>query len=144
MHQSSSGEQSRAAAIGEDRWGVNAVWRAFGFDQGYTRVKGEVEASLRLLDFPAGLKIFRPSLLLGERSERRPAERAMMAFMGATTGLFRGRFTRYRAIAAAAVARAMVYAALEPERPGVLTYEGEALFKMARAGAPPSTSGTRA
>lgn len=41
----------------------------------YNRVKGEVENSLRALGFGA-LTIAQPSLLLGDREESRPAERA--------------------------------------------------------------------
>jgi len=107
----------------------------------YNRVKGEVEAALGALDFPGGLKVFHPSLIIGERSERRPAERVAMALMTATRPLFAGGLARYRAIDAADVARAMHRAALaEPlsvaggglAAPGVEVYEGERLFALAR------------
>ena len=99
----------------------------------YNRVKGEVEASIATLDFPGGLKVFHPSLIMGERSERRPAERVAMALMTATRPLFAGGLARYRAIDAVAVARAMLHAALrEPAAPGVQVYEGARLFALAR------------
>jgi uncharacterized protein YbjT (DUF2867 family) len=98
----------------------------------YNRVKGEVEASIAALDFPGGLKVFHPSLIMGERSERRPAERVAMALMTATRPLFAGGLARYRAIDAVAVARAMLHAALrEPAAPGVQVYEGARLFDLA-------------
>jgi uncharacterized protein YbjT (DUF2867 family) len=100
----------------------------------YNRVKGEVEAALAAFEFPAGLKIFRPSLIVGERGERRPAERVAMALMAATRPLFAGGLTRYRAIDAAAVARAMRASALEPVGAGVRVYEGKRLFASAAAG----------
>lgn len=43
----------------------------------YNRVKGETEADLRALGF-ASLIIAQPSLLLGDRAEPRPAERALI------------------------------------------------------------------
>jgi uncharacterized protein YbjT (DUF2867 family) len=98
----------------------------------YNRVKGEAEAALRALDFPRGLKIFHPSLIVGERKERRPAERFAMALMQAARPLFAGNLARYRAIDAAQVARAMHRAALEePTKGGAETYEGQRLFAIA-------------
>ena len=97
----------------------------------YSRVKGEVEARLSELDFPRGLKILRPSMILGARAERRPAERFFMAMMGATRAGFVGPLARYRAIEATALARAMLQAASQNAGPGVHAYEGERLFAMA-------------
>ena len=100
----------------------------------YNRVKGEVEAALASLDFPGGLKVFRPSILVGKRAESRPGERLAMALMNATRPLFAGGLARYRAIGADEVARAMRRAALEePVAPGVQVYEGERLFALTRA-----------
>jgi uncharacterized protein YbjT (DUF2867 family) len=108
--------------------GADAKSRVF-----YNRVKGEVEDALAALEFPGGLKVFHPSLIVGERAERRPAERAAMALMLATRPLFAGGLTRYRAIDAVDVARAMRRAAaLEPPSPGVQIYEGGRLFALAR------------
>lgn len=97
----------------------------------YNRVKGEVEDTVRALAFPAGVKIFRPSMLLGDRAERRPAERVGQAVMGATAALFAGPLRRYRAIPAADVARAIANA-LRRAEPGVHVFEGDSLFAMAR------------
>jgi uncharacterized protein YbjT (DUF2867 family) len=109
--------------------GADAKSRVF-----YNRVKGEVEDALAALDFPGGLKVFHPSLIVGERAERRPAERVAMALMIATRPLFAGGLTRYRAIDAVDVARAMRRAAIdEPPSPGVQVYEGARLFALARS-----------
>src|SRR6185437_4569599 len=62
----------------------------------YNRIKGEVEDALRALPFPAGVKIFRPSVLLGERGESRPAERVGAALMSLAAPLFIGGLTAYR------------------------------------------------
>jgi uncharacterized protein YbjT (DUF2867 family) len=96
----------------------------------YNRVKGEAEEALRV-EFPYGLKIFRPSMLVGERAESRPAERVAMAVMRATRPVFVGGLARYRAIEAADVARAMLRAATRESGIGVQVYEGERLFDMA-------------
>jgi uncharacterized protein YbjT (DUF2867 family) len=93
-------------------------------------VKGEVEAGLSALAFPRGLKIFRPSLIIGDRAERRPAERVAMALMTATRPLFAGGLARYRAIEAASVARAMRRAAIEEPAEPVRVYEGHSLFAL--------------
>src|ERR1019366_835330 len=95
------------------------------------RAKGEAEPGLAALNFPAGLKVFRPSLIVGERSERRPAESIAMALMSATRPLFAGGLARYRAIDAEEVARAMHRAAFSATAPGVHVYEGQSLFALA-------------
>jgi uncharacterized protein YbjT (DUF2867 family) len=107
----------------------------------YNRVKGEAEAALAALGFPGGLKVFRPSMLLGDRAERRPLERAGVALFAATRPLFAGGLTKYRAIDASAVARAMVKAATAAPENGdasgtrsiesVTVYEGKRLFELA-------------
>jgi uncharacterized protein YbjT (DUF2867 family) len=106
--------------------GADARSRVF-----YSRVKGEVEAALRALNFPRGLKVFRPSIIVGERSERRPAERAAMALMRATRPLFLGGLARYRAIDADDIAAAMLAAARLESSDGMQVYEGERLFALA-------------
>ena len=99
----------------------------------YSRVKGEIERALMALEFPRGLKIFRPSLLVGDRADRRPAERMAMAVMRATRPVFVGAMARYRAIDASAVARAMLRAATDgPSATAVELYEGERLFALSR------------
>jgi len=87
---------------------------ALGADAGssvfYNRVKGRVELELQQLDFTA-LHIFRPSLLTGPRQEFRPAERMASAAAMLLRPLLRGGLARYRAVAAAHVARCMLQAA---------------------------------
>ena len=85
----------------------------------YNRVKGEVEQAVRA----AGLEqtwCFRPSLLVGERSESRPAERAGIAFAKLMVPLLQGPLRRYRAVEADAVAAAMIAVALNGHPPGAI------------------------
>lgn len=72
----------------------------------YLRVKGEAERSVAALGF-AGLDVFRPSLLLGPRQGRRPAEAVAQAVMPLLNPLLP---TRYRALDHRLVARAMLAA----------------------------------
>jgi uncharacterized protein YbjT (DUF2867 family) len=97
----------------------------------YNKVKGETEQALRELEFPRGLEIFHPSMLLGDRTESRPAEHVAAAVMRVTKPLFSGGLKRYRAIEAADVARAMLTASTRDE-PGVHVYEGQSLFDLAQ------------
>lgn len=77
----------------------------------YNRTKGEAEEALAAIGLPA-LHLFRPSLILGARSERRFGEATATIVMKALDGLMTGRFASYRAIPASFIARAMVRIAL--------------------------------
>ena len=95
----------------------------------YNRVKGEMEAAVKKFPFRA-VWILRPSLLLGERSERRRGERIAAALARPLAPLMRGRLGRYRPIAARDVALAMVRLAKSSGTGGVL--ESEEIAKAAR------------
>jgi uncharacterized protein YbjT (DUF2867 family) len=73
----------------------------------YTRVKGETEAALAREGYST-LIILRPSLLLGERQEPRPAERLAQRISRRVSPAMIGPLRRYRPIEAADVARVMV------------------------------------
>lgn len=77
----------------------------------YNRTKGEAEEALAAIGLPA-LHLFRPSLILGARPERRFGEAAATVVMKALDGLMTGRLASYRAIPASFIARAMVRIAL--------------------------------
>lgn len=84
----------------------------------YNRVKGEIEDSLKQLGYEA-LLIFRPSLLLGNRAESRFGEK-----IGKRFSLFFKSIipTKYRAIEAQKVAKAMVSITSSNVK-GMLIYE---------------------
>ena len=98
----------------------------------YNRVKGEVEADLRALGLPE-LHLFHPSLLLGPRAGRRPAEALAMALAKPLGALMVGPLARYRAIDGADVARAMLAVALDdtPREP-VTIHESDTIPRLAR------------
>ena len=99
---------------------------AVGADPGsrifYNRVKGEAEAAVRAAGYPSGA-IFRPSILGGARTERRPLERMGQWLAALVPG-------RYRVVDAGDVARAMIEVAAD-ESPGWRVVESEAIRSMA-------------
>jgi uncharacterized protein YbjT (DUF2867 family) len=95
----------------------------------YSRVKGETEAAIAALPFE-GRQIFRPSILVGERAENRPGERAGIVAMKGAAFLMLGPLRKYRPIAAATVAEAMVRVALKAPR-GVNIYESNEIERIA-------------
>jgi uncharacterized protein YbjT (DUF2867 family) len=78
----------------------------------YNKVKGEMEAAVQQTPFRA-IHIFRPSLLLGQRTAPRLGERIGGWLLALAWPLLRGRWHKYRPVAAATVARAMLQAADE-------------------------------
>lgn len=77
----------------------------------YNRSKGRVETLVRAVGLDS-VCVFRPSLLLGERQERRPGEAFGKVVFGLAAPLMRGRLAKYRPVSASSVARAMVFVAL--------------------------------
>jgi uncharacterized protein YbjT (DUF2867 family) len=95
----------------------------------YSRVKGELEAALRKLDFWS-LHIFQPSVLLGERNENRWGEQVAGKIGKVFDRLTGGLLTKYRPIEADVVAKAMVSAA-QGLKPGVHVYPSHWLQGLA-------------
>jgi uncharacterized protein YbjT (DUF2867 family) len=94
-----------AKARGADRFilvsSVGAGGRSF-----YLRVKGETEASVAALGFRR-LDLIRPSLLLGPRADRRPAEQIGQVIAPLLNPLLRPGLARYAAVDASVVAGAI-------------------------------------
>jgi uncharacterized protein YbjT (DUF2867 family) len=94
----------------------------------YSKVKGEIEDAVKQMPFWA-VKIFQPSLLLGNRDETRVAEG-----IGQSIGRFLNRFTTdlfdlYQPVKGENVARAMIVAAQELEE-GTKIYQSHIIKKM--------------
>ena len=92
----------------------------------YSRVKGELEDALSALPFRS-LSIVRPSLLLGDRREKRLGEELAKPFGFLLPG-------RYRPIPARDVAAALVRLAKE-DAPGARVVESREMRAWAKAGA---------
>jgi uncharacterized protein YbjT (DUF2867 family) len=73
----------------------------------YLRTKGELEQKLATLGFRA-LVIARPSILLGNRAEKRTGEKLAMSVVKAMGPLMLGGLRNYRGIEASQVARALI------------------------------------
>ncbi len=94
----------------------------------YSRVKGETEEAIKLLNIPQK-QIFRPSLLLGKRLENRAGEKLAQLIIGKLGFLFGGSLLKYKGIKTEVVARAMINAA-KMEVKGFEVYESGELQKM--------------
>lgn len=92
---------------------VGADPRASAF---YSRVKGRTEADVTAIDFPT-LHIVRPSLLLGEREERRSGEEWAKRFAPAFGTLCFGPLAKYRPVHVQDVAARMVTLATQTSAP---------------------------
>ena len=103
--------------------GANARSRIF-----YNRVKGEAEDAVRRLQFE-GIQILRPSMLIGPRAERRPAERVAGLLGPLVAWALVGPLARYRPIKAEAVARAMVRVA-RAAPPAIHVYESDQIRRL--------------
>jgi uncharacterized protein YbjT (DUF2867 family) len=91
----------------------------------YNKVKGEVEQAIGALNYQS-FKVFRPSLLLGNRSEQRNGEDAAKIFYKIFGFIIPA---KYKAIEASTVATAMLMAA-KLRRPGMIVYESDTMRKM--------------
>ena len=91
----------------------------------YPRTKGEAERAVLGLGFES-VVIVRPSFLIGERGEPRPAERLGIAIARAVGPALLGPLRRWRAVPAETVAAALV-GALRGRVPGSLILESENL-----------------
>jgi uncharacterized protein YbjT (DUF2867 family) len=109
-----------------------AVISSTGADEGsmffYTRVKGELERILQETGLPS-LHIFRPSLLLGDRNEKRAGEGAAAAISCALPFIWSGPLRKYKPVEASTVAAAM-RAAVRQDKPGVCIYQSSQLFGL--------------
>jgi len=94
----------------------------------YNRVKGEMEAAVRQLNIQQ-IQIFRPSLLMGNRHEKRAGEKIAQGFMGALGFLFVGPLLKYKGIHAEVVAKAMIKAAKQ-DAPGFTIYNSGEMQEM--------------
>jgi uncharacterized protein YbjT (DUF2867 family) len=94
----------------------------------YNRVKGEAEEGVHAQPFE-GVAILRPSLILGPRENRRPAEAMAQRVAPVLAPLLVGPLRRYRAVPARAVARAMVRLAKERPR-GMRVVESDEIQQM--------------
>jgi uncharacterized protein YbjT (DUF2867 family) len=93
----------------------------------YNRVKGEMERDIGKLKIPT-IIFFRPSLLIGDRIEKRPGEKAAIIFAKIFSFLFVGPLSRYKGIKVDKVAAAMISESRREET-GVRVVESQEMNK---------------
>ena len=93
---------------------ISSVGAAEGASSFYLRVKGETERDVSALGYES-VEIFRPSLLEGDRSEKRRGEAVGIAVTRAVSWAMVGGLRAYRPIQAERVAAAMLHAVLHAE-----------------------------
>lgn len=95
----------------------------------YLKMKGETERDIKNIGLKA-VCIYRPSVLVGERTESRQLERLAIKFTLLISPLLIGPLKKYRAIHAKVVAKAMFKTSLKP-REGVYIYSSEQIKRRA-------------
>ena len=95
----------------------------------YLKLKGKTENALHQFSYES-ISIFRPSILLGNRKEIRPAEKIMQGITKTISNLFSGSLRKYRAIYASDVAKAMVKES-KLDIPGVHIFEYKEMMELA-------------
>jgi uncharacterized protein YbjT (DUF2867 family) len=86
--------------------GANSRSRIF-----YIRTKGETERDIIALDFEH-TRIFRPSMIMGNRQENRPLEEPFIKVWSVLNPILVGKINRYRGMAGEDIARAMKNSAI--------------------------------
>ncbi|WP_158798586.1 oxidoreductase [Pedobacter sp. L105] len=94
----------------------------------YTKTKGEVERDLKLIPFQ-NIHIYRPSLLDGERKNKRFLEGVLNAVMHLINPLLAGGLKKYRSIKVENVARAMLKQSLEDKK-GIFIHQSDQIQQL--------------
>jgi uncharacterized protein YbjT (DUF2867 family) len=96
----------------------------------YLKLKGEVENAVIRQPLEC-ISIFRPSMLLGDRQESRPAEKVGQVVMKTFSFLLWGKRSKYKPIEARDVASAMVNAA-KTHHDGIFLHEYNRIMLLSR------------
>ena len=94
----------------------------------YIKTKGELEADIEQVGFPA-LHIYRPSLLTGERQEKRVEEKIVTVLFKIIEPLFLGGLKKYKSIPGATVASAMYKQSMQTNT-GSFIYESDKIKEL--------------
>jgi uncharacterized protein YbjT (DUF2867 family) len=95
----------------------------------YMKIKGELEEKVKLLSFNK-IRIFRPSLLLGDRDEKRFGEKAAERLLKIVVPLFPF-LKNQRPIEGEKVARAMIVSANDDSKERIKIFEPLEIFQLA-------------
>ncbi len=97
------------------------------------KLKGELEDAIHKVALDA-VHIMQPSMLLGDRKERRGGESMLQGSMKFLSGIFVGSLRKYRAIRGKTVAAAMLNIA-KGNKNGFFRYTYDEIVKLADRGA---------
>ena len=103
--------------------GANSISNNF-----YLRMKGSLDEKVRLLSFDR-IRIFRPSILVGDRSEKRFGESLGIKIAGTLTKIIPA-LKKYRPIKASQVAEAMIKSANQNLSDKIKIYNSEEIFVL--------------
>jgi uncharacterized protein YbjT (DUF2867 family) len=109
---------------------VSSIGADAGSNNFYLKLKGVTEEAIIKLPIPQ-VCIMRPSLLLGNRKEKRFGEKMAQIFMPLAAPLMLGNATKYKPIQAKEVAKAMLALAIQNKK-GISIYEYENIKKLAQ------------
>jgi len=107
---------------------VSSIGAAHGSSNYYLRIKGEMEHEILKLKFE-NIAVVRPSMLLGERKEKRAGEIAGKIIMKVFHPFLLGKMKKYRAIHGRDVAKAMIAILQKAQVKNI--YESDELQKIA-------------
>ncbi|MFT3904569.1 MAG: NAD(P)H-binding protein [Niabella sp.] len=96
----------------------------------YIRMKGQTEADVIATGMPI-VHIMQPSLLLGKRTEKRPLEKFSQVVFKPVSQLMFGSLSKYRAIEADTVAKAMITASKSDEQ-GIFRHTYDGIMALAK------------
>lgn len=119
----------RTAAV-VSAMGADADSRVF-----YNRIKGEMEEGMKTIGF-SSLTLLRPSLIIGDRQENRPAEKLAMTASKVLGPFMVGGLAHYRGVDAKSIGRRLVDAALTA-KPGLWLELSDDIRRNAEAGISP-------
>ncbi len=94
----------------------------------YSKIKGETEDDLKALNIPA-IHIYQPSLLRGQRKEKRVGEKIALVLMQAIDPLLVGSLKKYRSIKTSVIALAMYQQSLKEDQ-GIFTYPSDIIKEI--------------
>lgn len=88
----------------------------------YLRIKGEAEDQLKKLKIPF-LHLYRPSLLIGPRKEKRVIEKALSLVIPLFDKLLSGKTSRYKSMNVDDLAKAMIFHDIKAQQSAVQVHE---------------------
>lgn len=108
---------------------VSAIGANSSSSNFYTKMKGEAEDDIKKVGLPC-LHIYQPSLITGDRKERRLTERFFLGMMKIIDPLLTGSLKKYRSIPATTIAMAMFKQSLQ-KGAGVFTHPTDKIKLLA-------------